>query len=151
MDFIRLIADDEVVFRISMNREDVHAADEALQAWLPLVSRLRPIGVEFTEADPSGLRHGFMGALMVARRLPGKASAPEEFEQLLREVLAELEAPELRLRFNEGEGLEARAEAPPGPQPGYGPHGVFVLFAALGYDPLNPEGGVMDYDDDEDL
>ncbi|MFI5482797.1 hypothetical protein ACIBAB_27155 [Streptomyces rubiginosohelvolus] len=45
---------DDLVCRIACNLEQVHTADEAMRAWLPLVSELRPVSAAFEAAHEDG-------------------------------------------------------------------------------------------------
>lgn len=49
---------DDVVFRVQLNLQQVSCAAEALRSWLPLVSQIRPVAMEFEAAHPDGVRRG---------------------------------------------------------------------------------------------
>ncbi|WP_128377389.1 hypothetical protein [Streptomyces cavernae] len=159
---------DDVVFRVSCNLEQVSTAEAALRAWLPLVAELRPRAVEFAEADPDGLRRGFLADLLVVSPLAG-AGQPADRLRATAGPLAErlgLDAAGFEvdeegtggvasLKAVTGEGSEAvtgeGSEAVAGEGEG-APYGAYLLLAMIGADPSNPEGDEADYEDTgEDL
>ncbi|MEN3585730.1 hypothetical protein AAH978_16445 [Streptomyces sp. ZYX-F-203] len=151
MDFTTTFEPNEAVFRISLNLEHVHTADAAMRTWLPLVTELHPLAAEFSTAPPSGLRTGFMADLLVARPLP-EGVAPEDGPvEPLRALLDTLGAPDLKVTRDDTEAKEARAKQPSETLGGTGPYGAYLVFAAVGYDPLNPDGDTQEYEDDDDI
>ncbi|MBV7695707.1 hypothetical protein [Streptomyces sp. TRM70350] len=147
MDYTKVFEPDQVVFRIDLNLAHVRTPDEAVRAWLPLVTELRPVAMEFSEAHPDGLREGFLAQLLVAVPLPEGAAAGDGPAGALRSLLGTLGAPDLRVTEEaRPEGREVQAEA----AGASGPYGVYLVLAAVGYDPLHPEGGRQDYPDSGD-
>ncbi|MET8500881.1 hypothetical protein [Streptomyces microflavus] len=65
---------DDAVFRVQLNLQQVSCAAEALRSWLPLVSQLRPVAMEFEAAHPDGLRRGFLADLLVVSALASDAA-----------------------------------------------------------------------------
>ncbi|MBG0851843.1 hypothetical protein I2W78_08290 [Streptomyces spinoverrucosus] len=144
MEYTKVFDPDQVVFRIDLNLPRVRVPDEAVRAWLPLVTELRPVAMEFSEAHPDGLREGFVAQLLVAVPLPegGPGDA-------LRSLLGTLGAPDLRVTEDAWlEGGQAQAEATGVGTSG--PYGAYLVLAAVGHDPLNPEGDRQDYPDSGD-
>lgn len=74
---------DDAVFRVRLNLQQVSCAAEALRAWLPLVSQLRPVAMEFEAAHPDGLCRGFLADLLVvpppltSEAAVGEGTAPD--------------------------------------------------------------------------
>ncbi|MFV2120107.1 hypothetical protein ACE14D_17360 [Streptomyces sp. Act-28] len=138
----------DVVVRIALNLPDTDTAAAAMAAWLPLVTELDPVAVEFEAADPAGLRHGFLAELLLV--LPAaEASGPE---QVLRATTAPLirrlgiDPEDFRIEEDLPTTLgdvqvsrdvwERRATA----------FGAYALYAWIGADPFD-----VDYlDDDEE-
>lgn len=137
----------DVVVRVALNTPDTDSAEAAMAVWLPLVTELAPLAVEFEAADPAGLRRGFLAELLLVLP-PAEAAGPE---QVLRATTAPLIR---RLGMDPGafkveEGLpttlgdvhvpwevwERRATA----------FGAYALYARIGADPFD-----VDYVDDED-
>ncbi|GGR87637.1 MULTISPECIES: hypothetical protein [Streptomyces] len=143
---------DDLVCRIACNLEQVHTADEAMRAWLPLVSELRPVSAAFEAAHPDGLRRGYLADLLVVSSLQDGAGGGSTRSRLL----ATVDALAVRLGLDPadfetdedgaGGALEAKDE-----QDG-SPYGAYLVLALTGADPLNPDGEEKDYaDTGEDL
>lgn len=143
---------DDLVCRIACNLEQVHTADEAMRAWLPLVSELRPVSAAFEAAQPDGLRRGYLADLLVVSSLQDGAGGGSTRSRLL----AAVDALAVRLGLDPadfetdedgaGGALEAKDE-----QDG-SPYGAYLVLALTGADPLNPDGEEKDYaDTGEDL
>ncbi|MEV7643489.1 hypothetical protein AB0O32_26515 [Streptomyces rubiginosohelvolus] len=144
---------DDLVCRIACNLEQVHSADEAMRAWLPLVSELRPVSAAFEAAHPDGLRRGYLADLLVVSPLQEDGADGGSTRSRL---LATVEALAVRLGLDpadfetdeDGVGgtLKAKDE-----QDG-SPYGAYLVLALTGADPLNPDGEEKDYEDTgEDL
>ncbi|MFB7398729.1 hypothetical protein ACFCZR_00990 [Streptomyces rubiginosohelvolus] len=144
---------DDLVCRIACNLEQVHSADEAMRAWLPLVSELRPVSAAFEAAHPDGLRRGFLADLLVVSPLQEDGADGGSTRSRL---LATVEALAVRLGLDPagfetdedgaGGALKAKDE-----QDG-SPYGAYLVLALTGADPLNPDGEEKDYaDTGEDL
>ncbi|MFI6522790.1 hypothetical protein ACIBF1_45055 [Spirillospora sp. NPDC050679] len=148
MEFAMEFAPTDAVYRICLNLEDVVSAEEALRAWSPLVSALDPVAMEFAVAHPDGLRKGYVADLLVARPL-SETELKLDVGEHVRSLLAQLEAHLLTVTV-EDDGQEAQAQLRFAA--GDGPYGVYLVFAAIGHDPLNPAGDRQHYPDaDEDL
>ncbi|MFC9977814.1 hypothetical protein ACFVH6_43610 [Spirillospora sp. NPDC127200] len=148
MEFAMEFAPTDVVYRICLNLEGAASAEEALHAWSPLVSALNPVAMEFAVAHPEGLRKGYVADLLVARPLSEDELKLDAGEHV-RSLLVRLKAHLLTVTV-EADGHEAQAELRFAA--GDGPYGVYLVFAAIGHDPLNPAGDRRDYPDtDEDL
>ncbi|XMN11007.1 hypothetical protein ACK8N7_35810 [Streptomyces griseobrunneus] len=142
---------DDAVFRVRLNLQQVSCAAEALRAWLPLVSQLRPVAMEFEAAHPDGLCRGFLADLLVvppphersSRRRGDRAGPAAPAVTPIAERLgldpAGFEADE------EGTGgvLSARGEPVVS---GDAPHGAYLLLVRTGADPLHPEGEATDHE-----
>ncbi|RUP68192.1 hypothetical protein SSPNP10_12225 [Streptomyces sp. NP10] len=146
------LSSDDLVCRIACNLEQVHTADEAMRAWLPLVSELRPVSAAFEAAHPDGLRRGYLADLLVVSSLQDGAGGGSTRSRLL----ATVDALAVRLGLDPadfetdedgaGGALEAKDE-----QDG-SPYGAYLVLALTGADPLNPDGEEKDYaDTGEDL
>ncbi|NED00314.1 hypothetical protein G3I55_01360 [Streptomyces sp. SID6648] len=141
---------DDLVCRIACNLEQVHTADEAMRAWLPLVSGLQPVSAAFEAVPPDGLRRGYLADLLVVLPLPeGGGNARSR-------LLAAVDALAVRLGLDpadfetdeDGAGGALKAKDK---QDG-SPYGAYLVLALTGADPLNPDGGEKDYEDTgEDL
>ncbi|KND36100.1 hypothetical protein IQ60_06675 [Streptomyces europaeiscabiei] len=145
---------DDVVCRVALNLGWVRTAEEALRAWLPLVSELRPVSAQFEEAGPDGLRRGYLADLLVVFPPPegGTAVGGTARDRLLARVggLARrlgLDPAAFEVdKDGLGGALDVKDE-----QDG-SPYGAYLVLALTGADPLNPEGEQADYDDTgEDL
>ncbi|QYA93871.1 hypothetical protein KZO11_09185 [Streptomyces anulatus] len=145
---------DDVVCRVALNLGWVRTAEEALRAWLPLVSELRPVSMRFEEAGPDGLRRGYLADLLVVFPPPegGTADSRTARDRLLTpvgELARRLGLDPAAFEVDEdglGGALNVKDE-----QDG-SPYGAYLVLALTGADPLNPEGEQADYDDTgEDL
>ncbi|MFD4796843.1 hypothetical protein [Streptomyces anulatus] len=145
---------DDVVCRVALNLGWVRTAEEALRAWLPLVSELRPVSMRFEEAGPDGLRRGYLADLLVVFPPPegGTADSRTARDRLLApvgELARRLGLDPAAFEVDEdglGGALNVKDE-----QDG-SPYGAYLVLALTGADPLNPEGEQADYDDTgEDL
>ncbi|WP_228974621.1 hypothetical protein [Streptomyces sp. DH12] len=67
----------DVVARVFLNTRDAATADASMRECLDLVAELAPVSVAFEQADPAGLRHGFLVELMVVLP-PAPAERPDE-------------------------------------------------------------------------
>ncbi|KFK89208.1 hypothetical protein IX27_13315 [Streptomyces sp. JS01] len=139
---------DDLVCRIACNLEQVHTTEEAMRAWLPLVSELQPVSAAFEAAHPDGLRRGFLADLLVVSPLQEDGADGGSTRSRL---LATVEALAVRLGLDPagfetdedgaGGALKARDE-----QDG-SPYGAYLVSALTGADPLNPDGEEKDYAD----
>ncbi|WP_097968758.1 hypothetical protein [Streptomyces sp. or20] len=150
---------DDVVCRVALNLGWVRTAEEALRAWLPLVSELRPVSMRFEEAGPDGLRRGYLADLLVVFPPPEGGTADGRTaeggtarDRLLApvgELARRLGLDPAAFEVDEdglGGALNVKDE-----QDG-SPYGAYLVLALTGADPLNPEGEQADYDDTgEDL
>ncbi|MEU2065992.1 hypothetical protein [Streptomyces anulatus] len=145
---------DDVVCRVALNLRWVRTAEEALRAWLPLVSELRPVSTQFEAASPDGLRRGYLADLLVVFPPPegGAAQGGTARDRLLASVgdlARRLGLDPAAFEVDEdglGGALNVKDE-----QDG-SPYGAYLVLALTGADPLNPEGEQADYDDTgEDL
>ncbi|MFH9198784.1 hypothetical protein ACH4KO_22090 [Streptomyces anulatus] len=145
---------DDVVCRVALNLGWVRTAEEALRAWLPLVSELRPVSTQFEAAGPDGLRRGYLADLLVVLPPPegGTAEGGAARDRLLAQVgdlARRLGLDPAAFEVDEdglGGVLNVKDE-----QDG-SPYGAYLVLALAGADPLNPEGEQADYDDTgEDL
>ncbi|MEU5227753.1 hypothetical protein AB0G82_00635 [Streptomyces anulatus] len=145
---------DDVVCRVALNLGWVRTAEEALRAWLPLVSALRPVSMQFEAAGPDGLRRGYLADLLVVFPPPegGAAEGGTAHDRLLApmgELARRLGLDPAAFEVDEdglGGALNVKDE-----QDG-SPYGAYLVLALTGADPLNPEGEQADYDDTgEDL
>ncbi|MFH8688191.1 hypothetical protein ACH4EC_15160 [Streptomyces anulatus] len=145
---------DDVVCRVALNLGWVRTAEEALRAWLPLVSELRPVSTQFEAAGPDGLRRGYLADLLVVFPPPegGTAGGGTARDRLLApvgELARGLGLDPAKFEVDEdglGGALDVKDE-----QDG-SPYGAYLVLALTGADPLNPEGEQADYDDTgEDL
>ncbi|MCA1269229.1 hypothetical protein ACIPQH_09845 [Streptomyces rubiginosohelvolus] len=145
---------DDLVCRIACHLEQVHTADEAMRAWLPLVSELRPVSAAFEAAHPDGLRRGYLADLLVV--LPFQEDGATGDGSTRSRLLATVDALAVRLGLDPadfetdengaGGALKAKDE-----QDG-SPYGAYLVLALTGADPLNPDGEEKDYaDTGEDL
>ncbi|MDJ1641038.1 hypothetical protein [Streptomyces pakalii] len=141
---------DDVVCRVACNLEQVHTADEAMRAWLPLVSELQPVSAAFEAAHPDGLRRGYLADLLVVSPLQEDGADGGSTRSRL---LATVEALAARLGLDpadfetDEDGAGGALHAKDG-----SPYGAYLILALTGADPLNPGGGEMDYEDTgEDL
>ncbi|MFJ6807601.1 hypothetical protein ACIQRK_16455 [Streptomyces anulatus] len=148
---------DDVVCRVALNLGWVRTPEEALRAWLPLVSELRPVSMLFEAAGPDGVRRGYLADLLVVFPPPEGGAA--------RGVAAEGGTARDRLFAPVGE-LARRLGLDPAAfevdEDGLGgalnvkeerdgsPYGAYLVLALTGADPLNPEGEQADYDDTGD-
>jgi hypothetical protein len=138
---------DDVVFRVSFNLEEVTTAEAALHAWLPLVAELRPRAVEFEEASPDGLRHGFLADMLVVSPLTGAGDGPDRLRSSVKPLIERLGMNAARFEVDdEGTGGFVDSKDAEGM-----PYGAYLILALIGEDPLNSEGEEMDYEPDEDL
>lgn len=134
---------DDVVCRVSLNLRRVRTAEEALRAWLPLVSELRPASMAFEAAGPDGVRRGFLADLLVVFRPPEGGSARERLLASVDELARRLGLDPAGFETDEdgvGGTLNVRDEHDGS---SYGAH---LILALTGADPLRPEGEEMDYD-----
>ncbi|WP_424568928.1 hypothetical protein [Streptomyces sp. CH-036] len=110
---------DDLVCRIACNLEQVHTADEAMRAWLPLVSELRPVSAAFEAAHPDGLRRGYLADLLVVLPLPEDGAGGGSTRSRLLAAVdalavrlgldpADFETDRRRRRSAEGEGRAGR-------------------------------------------
>ncbi|WP_406147203.1 hypothetical protein [Streptomyces anulatus] len=145
---------DDVVCRVALNLGRVRTPEEALRAWLPLVSELRPVSMRFEAAGPDGLRRGYLADLLVVFPPPegGTAEGGTARDRLLApvgELARRLGLDPAAFEVDEdglGGALNVKEE-----QDG-SPYGAYLVLALTGADPLNPEGEQADYDDaGEDL
>ncbi|MFE8916938.1 hypothetical protein [Streptomyces globisporus] len=140
---------DDVVMRVHLNLQQVSTADEALRAWLPLVSELQPMAVQFEAAHPDGLRQGFLADLLVSFPLMGNAAVGGE---TVRDWMFSTVAP-----FAERLGLDPSAFefdddgaggvlSPKADSVVCGdtPYGAYLLLVKIGMDPLVPGGEEAD-------
>ncbi|MGW6465694.1 hypothetical protein [Streptomyces rubiginosohelvolus] len=145
---------DDLVCRIACNLEQVHTADEAMRAWLPLVSGLQPVSAAFEAAPPDGLRRGYLADLLVVLPFPedGATGAGSTRSRLL----AAVDALAVRLGLDPAD-FEADEDGVGGTlkakdEKDGSPYGAYLVLALTGADPLNPDGGEKDYEDTgEDL
>ncbi|MEU4030234.1 hypothetical protein [Streptomyces anulatus] len=153
---------DDVVCRVALNLGWVRTAEEALRAWLPLVSELRPVSMRFEETGPDGLRRGYLADLLVVFPPPeggtadgrtaegGTAESGTARDRLLApvgELARRLGLDPAAFEVDEdglGGALNVKDE-----QDG-SPYGAYLVLALTGADPLNPEGEQADYDDTGD-
>ncbi|PVC96170.1 hypothetical protein DBP19_07360 [Streptomyces sp. CS090A] len=144
----------DVVCRVACHLGQVHTADEAMRAWLPLVSELQPVSATFEAAHPDGLRQGYLADLLVVSPLPEDAvtgggstrsrllAAVDALAARLGLDLADFEADE------DGTGGTWNAKD----ETEASPYGAYLVLALTGADPLNPEGEEKTYEDTgEDL
>ncbi|MFD4342343.1 hypothetical protein ACFWPP_34775 [Streptomyces anulatus] len=142
---------DDVVCRVALNLGWVRTAEEALRAWLPLVSELRPVSTQFEEAGPDGLRRGYLADLLVVFPPPegGTAEGGTARDRLLApvdELARRLGLDPAAFEVDE-DGLGGALNVKDG-----SPYGAYLVLALTGADPLNPEGEQADYGDTgEDL
>jgi hypothetical protein len=143
---------DDVVFRVGLNLEQVSTAEAALRAWLPLVAELRPRAMEFEEADPAGLRRGFLADLLVVSPLAGEGQPRDRLRASAGPLAERLGLDAAGFEVDE-EGTGGHVSAKGATAEGDGtPYGAYLLLAMIGADPLNPEGDEADYEDTgEDL
>lgn len=143
-----------MVCRVALNLGWVRTAEEALRAWLPLVSELRPVSTQFEAAGPDGLRRGYLADLLVVFPPPedGTAEHGTARDRLLApvgELARRLGLDPAAFEVDEdglGGALDVKDEQ------GGSPYGAYLVLALTGADPLNPEGEQADYDDTgEDL
>ncbi|MFI1187327.1 hypothetical protein [Streptomyces californicus] len=142
-----LFSPDDVVCRVALNLGWVRTAEEALRAWLPLVSELRPVSAQFEEAGPDGLRRGYLADLLVVFPSPegGTAEGGTARDRLLApvdELARRLGLDPAAFELDEdglGGALNVKDE-----QDG-SPYGAYLVLALTGADPLNPEGEQADY------
>ncbi|MEU6951270.1 hypothetical protein [Streptomyces sp. NPDC045714] len=145
---------DDVVCRVSLHLGRVRTAEEALRAWLPLVSELRPVSAAFEAAHPDGLRRGYLADLLVVFPPPG-GGAPEG-RAVRDRLLASVDELARRLGLDPAD-FETDEDGVGGTLKGKGEHdgssyGACLILALTGADPLNPEGEEMDCEDTgEDL
>lgn len=140
---------DDLVCRIACNLEQVHTIEEAMRAWLPLVSELRPVSAAFEAAHPDGLRRGYLADLLVV--LPFQKDGATGDGSTRNRLLAAVDALAVLLGLDPadfetdedgaGGALKARDE-----QDG-SPYGAYLVSALTGADPLNPDGEEKDYAD----
>ncbi|MEU4174153.1 hypothetical protein [Streptomyces sp. NPDC026589] len=140
---------DDVVCRVSLNLRRVRTAEEALRAWLPLVSELRPVSMAFEAAGPDGLRRGFLADLLVVLRPPEDHQAREGGTARDR-LLAAVDELARRLGLDPA-GFETDEDGVGGTLKVRDEHdgssyGAYLILALTGADPLLPEGEEMDYD-----
>ncbi|WP_033320471.1 hypothetical protein [Streptomyces yerevanensis] len=139
---------DDVVFRICFNLEEVTTAEAALHAWLPLVAELRPRAMEFEEASPDGLRHGFLAELVFVSPLTGAGDLPDRLRASVKPLIERLGMDAAKFELND-EGIGGFVDSKDAEGTAYG---AYLIFALIGADPFNPEGEEMDYEDTgEDL
>ncbi|MGW3331171.1 hypothetical protein ACWDF9_11575 [Streptomyces rubiginosohelvolus] len=144
---------DDLVCRIACHLEQAHTADEAMRAWLPLVSELRPVSAAFEAAHPDGLRRGYLADLLVALPLPEDGAGGGSTRSRL---LAAVDALAVRLGLDPAD-FEADEDGAGGAlkakdEQGGSPYGAYLVLALTGADPLNPDGEEKDYaDTGEDL
>lgn len=140
---------DDVVCRVALNLGWVRTAEEALRAWLPLVSELRPISMRFEEAGPDGLRRGYLADLLVVFPPPEGGTADGLLLAPVGELARRVGLDPAAFEVDEdglGGALNVKDE-----QDG-SPYGAYLVLALTGADPLNPDGEQADYDDTgEDL
>ncbi|WP_327333484.1 hypothetical protein [Streptomyces anulatus] len=155
---------DDVVCRVALNLGRVRTPEEALRAWLPLVSELRPVSMRFEAAGPDGLRRGYLADFLVVFPPPeggtaeggtaegGTAEGGTARDRLLApvgELARRLGLDPAAFEVDEdglGGALNVKEE------PDGSPYGAYLVLALTGADPLNPEGEQADYDDTgEDL
>ncbi|MEV7901393.1 hypothetical protein [Streptomyces anulatus] len=140
---------DDVVCRVTLNLGWVRTAEEALRAWLPLVSELRPVSMRFEEAGPDGLRRGYLADLLVVFPPPEGGTARDRLLAPVGELARRVGLDPAAFEVDEdglGGALNVKDE-----QDG-SPYGAYLVLALTGADPLNPEGEQADYDDTgEDL
>ncbi|WP_405482290.1 hypothetical protein [Streptomyces anulatus] len=140
---------DDVVCRVALNLGWVRTAEEALRAWLPLVSELRPISMRFEEAGPDGLRRGYLADLLVVFPPPEGGTADGRLLAPVGELARRVGLDPAAFEVDEdglGGALNVKDE-----QDG-SPYGAYLVLALTGADPLNPDGEQADYDDTgEDL
>ncbi|AWL88713.1 hypothetical protein AMK14_13385 [Streptomyces sp. TSRI0445] len=144
---------DDLVCRIACNLEQVHTAEEAMRAWLPLVSELQPVSAAFEAAHPDGLRRGYLADLLVVSPLQEDGAGGGSTRSRL---LATVEALAARLGLDPA-GFVADEDGVGGvldvkDENDGSPYGAYLILALTGADPLNPGGEEMDYEDTgEDL
>lgn len=139
---------DDVVCRVSLNLRRVRTAEEALRAWLPLVSELRPASVAFEAASPDGVRRGFLADLLVVLRPP--EGGAREGGSARGRLLAGVDELARRLGLDPA-GFETDEDGVGGTLKVRDEHdgssyGAYLVLALTGADPLLPEGEEMDYD-----
>ncbi|MFF8502214.1 hypothetical protein ACF07L_16445 [Streptomyces anulatus] len=145
---------DDVVCRVALNLGWVRTAEEALRAWLPLVSELRPVSTRFEAAGPDGLRRGYLADLLVVFPPPEGATAGggTSRDRLLApvgELARRLGLDPAAFEVDE-DGLGGVLNVKDAQDSS--PYGAYLVLALTGADPLNPEGQQADYDDPgEDL
>ncbi|WP_217225332.1 hypothetical protein [Streptomyces anulatus] len=145
---------DDVVCRVALNLGSVRTAEEALRAWLPLVSELRPVSTQFEEAGPDGLRRGYLADLLVVLPPPagttaGGGTAHDRLLAQVGDLARRLGLDPAAFEVDE-DGLGGVLNVKDAQDAS--PYGAYLVLALTGADPLNPEGQQADYDDPgEDL
>ncbi|MGW7092055.1 hypothetical protein [Streptomyces sp. NPDC054874] len=139
---------DDVVCRVFLNLGRVRTAEEALHAWLPLVSELRPTSMAFEAAGPDGVRRGFLADLLVV--FPAPQGAAREGGTVRDRLLAAVDGLARRLGLDPA-GFETDEDGVGGTLNVKDEHdgssyGAYLILALTGADPLRPEGEEMDYD-----
>ncbi|HEY9327521.1 MAG TPA: hypothetical protein VIS09_04685 [Streptomyces sp.] len=140
---------DDVVFRVHLNLQQVNTADEALHAWLPLVSEVQPVAVEFEAAHPDGLRQGFLADLLVSFPLVRNSAVGGETvrDRMFSTVAAFAERlgldPSAFELDDDGTGgvLSSKDHSVVS---GDAPYGAYLLLVKIGTDPLAPGGEEAD-------
>ncbi len=138
---------DDVVFRIQLNLRQVRAADEALRAWLPLVSELQPVAVEFEAAHPDGLRRGFLANVLLSSPLIAlnNGTVRDRLFSTMFPLAERLGLDPTAFVFDDdGNGGVLRPAGEPIVSCD-APHGTQLLVAKIGVDPLAPGGEEADY------
>ncbi|MFH9132627.1 hypothetical protein [Streptomyces sp. NPDC017524] len=134
---------DDVVCRVFLNLRRVRTAEEALRAWLPLVTELRPVSMAFEAAGPDGLRRGFLADLLVVFRPPEGGTAGDRLLAPVDELARRLGLDPAEFETDEdgvGGTLSVKDEHDGSS------YGAYLILALTGADPLRPEGEEMDYD-----
>ncbi|MFJ4708221.1 hypothetical protein ACIP6I_25675 [Streptomyces anulatus] len=145
---------DDVVCRVALNLGSVRTAEEALRAWLPLVSELRPVSTQFEEAGPDGLRRGYLADLLVVLPPPagttaGGGTARDRLLAQVGDLARRLGLDPAAFEVDE-DGLGGVLNVKDAQDAS--PYGAYLVLALTGADPLNPEDQQADYDDPgEDL
>jgi hypothetical protein len=142
----------DVVVRVFLNTRHAATADASMRECLELVAELAPVSVSFEQADPAGLRRGFLVELMVV--LPPAAGERPDWVLLstVRPLIARLGLDEARFELDDPSGRTGGVLVPELQRDERRTAcGAYWLLAGIGVDPLTGQDtDEADYEGDGD-
>ncbi|MFK8849631.1 hypothetical protein [Streptomyces sp. Ac-502] len=144
----------DVVVRICLNTAGAESASAAMRISLPLIEELDPRAVQFEEADPDGLRRGYLVELLLVLPCVETERPDTRLTTTVRPLVRRLGLDDEKFTVDDATGTSGDVSANEREwQNGRTACGTYALYAQIGADPMDPPaGGPEEADeDDEDL